>query len=46
MLEKLRYIALKQKRSLNSLAEYIFDREISAFEAEHGAIPIELDCEN
>ena len=41
MLKKLRYIAMKQKRSLNSLAEYIFDREINSFETENGHIPLD-----
>ena len=45
MLKKLRYIASKQKRSLNSLAEYIFDREVNAYEAEHGSITLERESE-
>ena len=37
-LEKLRFIASKQKRSLNNLAEYVLEREIEKYEAENGAI--------
>ena len=40
-LAKLRYIAKKQKRTLNSLAEYLVAREIEAYEKEHGVIPVE-----
>ena len=38
-LHKLRHIAQQQKRSLNSLAEYLFDCEIKRYEAENGPIP-------
>ena len=42
-LEKLRFIASRQKRSLNNLAEYVLEREIDKFEAEHGVIPLEKE---
>lgn len=44
-LEKLRFIATKQKRSLNSLAEYVFDREIARYEKEHGTIQLAQDLD-
>ena len=40
-LEKIRYIANKQKRTLNSMVEYIVDREIAAYEKENGVISVE-----
>ena len=40
-LEKIRYIAKKQKCTLNSLVEYLVDCEINAYEKENGVIPIE-----
>jgi len=39
-LEKLRYIAAKQKRTLNSLVEYLADQEIIRYEAENGVIAV------
>ena len=42
-LEKLRYIATKQKRSFNNLAEYILEREITKYESENGSIPLEKE---
>ena len=44
-LEKIRFVAKKQKRTLNSLVEYLVDREINIFEAEHGAIPVDLEAD-
>ena len=40
-LEKIRYVAKKQKRTLNSLVEYLVDQEIIKYEADHGPIPSE-----
>ena len=42
---KLRYIAKEQRRTLNSLAEYLFDCEIKRYESEHGAIPVDLESD-
>ena len=44
-LEKIRFIAKKQKRTLNSLIEYLVDREINAFETEHGVVQIAPDSD-
>jgi predicted HicB family RNase H-like nuclease len=41
-LEKVRFIAKKQKRSLNSLVEYLIDCEINRYETENGTIQINL----
>ena len=38
---KIRYIAKKEKRTLNSLVEYLVDCKINQFENENGAIPLE-----
>ena len=40
---KIRYIAKKQKRTLNSLVEYLIDIEINRFEVENGTIPVEVE---
>jgi len=40
-LEKIRYIAKKQRRSLNSLVEYLVDCEIETYENENGVIQVE-----
>ena len=45
MLNKLKYIAKAEKRTLNSLAEYIFDREVKAYEAQYGVIPVDPEID-
>ena len=40
-LEKIRFIAKKQKRTLNSLVEYLVEREINTYERENGIIHLD-----
>ena len=43
--EKLRYIASRQKRSLNAEIEFALEKVINDFESEHGSIPLEPESD-
>lgn len=39
-LEKIRFISASNKRSINKELEYVIDRYIASYEAEHGEIKL------
>ena len=44
-LQKITYIAKKQKRSLNAEIEIAVENSIARYESEHGAIPLEKESD-
>ena len=40
-LKKIRYVAKKEKRTLNSMVEFLVECKINQFESENGSIPLE-----
>ena len=44
-LQKITFIAKKRKRSINAEVELSVEKTIEEFEAEHGAIPVDLEAD-